>query len=390
MTRSASFLRSLFPVALALACLACVASPSLAQTRYLAFGDSITLGVGDDETLPEEERGYPPRLEDLLIAAGRDAIVENHGVGGEKTAEGLSRIDDVLAGGGDVLLLMEGSNDISRSISRETTMENLRAMANKAEARGLAVIHATTIPRIPDAGRDADNVLNQRLNEEIRHMAGVRGRDLADNFEVFGQLPDLFDTYYWDQPTDQVGHPNAAGYDVMADVFFDVIVGNDSVPPVTGPQAPRPGSRQISPTSNVSVELWDFGSGIVLGSTRLAINGEPVPTTVSGNPKQAQLVWIPPAPMEGLVEVGLQSVDEAGNSVDRKISEFVIEGTEFLAGDLDRDGRVDGADLVRLARAFGSSRGDGRYESRPDLDGDGDIDGQDLALLAADFGRRSF
>jgi lysophospholipase L1-like esterase len=386
-----SQIRRLPPAALsALALASLLASgPSLAQTRYVAFGDSITEGTGDEDSRPAGERGYPARLEDLLVAAGQDAVVENFGLGGERTPEGLTRLDEVLEGGGDVLLLMEGSNDISRSISIETTRENLAAMARRAEGRGLSVVHATLIPRVPQAARDAENLLNQRLNEEIRHLAGVQGRELADNFEVFGELPDLFAELYWQQETDRVGHPNAQGYDVMADLFFDVLVGNDNVPPVTGPQAPRPGSRGISPTSNVSIEIWDFGSGIVLEQTGLRIDGEEVPTEVEGDSRQARLVYRPTVPFSGIVEVGLISRDVAGNAVDRTVSEFVIEGTTFLAGDLDRDGRVDGVDLVRLAQAFGAVRGGGRFDARADLDGDDDVDGEDLALLAANFGRSS-
>ena len=62
---------------------------------YVAFGDSVTEGVGD-----EEGGGYPPRLEALLIARGRDADVRNRGVSGETTVDGLARIDSVIAQGG--------------------------------------------------------------------------------------------------------------------------------------------------------------------------------------------------------------------------------------------------------------------------------------------------
>ena len=57
--------------------------------------------------------------------------------------------------------------------------------------------------------------------------------------------------------------------------------------------------------------------------------------------------------------------------------------------DADHSGRVDGFDLVRLARAFGSSSGEAAYDPAVDLDRDDDIDGDDLALLAASFGRLS-
>ena len=63
----------------------------------------------------------------------------------------------------------------------------------------------------------------------------------------------------------------------------------------------------------------------------------------------------------------------------------VIPFTE--ANDIDISGRVDGFDLVRLARAFGSTFGDPRYDVETDLDGNGTIDGIDLTRLANNFGR---
>ncbi|HUP42447.1 MAG TPA: GDSL-type esterase/lipase family protein, partial [Thermoanaerobaculia bacterium] len=117
-------LRLARPAALLLALSVPAASPAAAQTKYIAFGDSITNPGGDfdDPSRPcPEECGYPPRLEDLLQEAGIEAEVVNAGLGGEDTAQGLSRLDGVLAQeGGDVLLLMEGTNDISRGLSPET------------------------------------------------------------------------------------------------------------------------------------------------------------------------------------------------------------------------------------------------------------------------------
>ncbi len=63
----------------------------------------------------------------------------------------------------------------------------------------------------------------------------------------------------------------------------------------------------------------------------------------------------------------------------------VIPPTE--ANDIDVSGRVDGFDLIRLARAFGTTFGDPRYDVDTDLDGNGTIDGIDLTRLANNFGR---
>jgi lysophospholipase L1-like esterase len=379
------------PLAAALLLVAAPAWSQGAPTRYVAFGDSITSGVGDDPGNPNP--GYPPRLEQLLRDAGRESAVLNRGVGGERTPEGLARIDQVLAAeGGDVLLLMEGSNDISREIGVETTLFNLAEMARRAQQAGYSVVHATTIPRHPRARVDPENLLNQQLNERLRDLAGNRGRQVADHFQVFGTTTDVFNRFYLDDPTDFVGHPTAAGYDIMARTFLEVLTDVDRVPPVTGILSPRNGDRQIAPGSSIRVDVWDFGRGLDTASLQLSINGAPVSSTLTGDTRHVTLTHFPLAPLAGVVRVGLQGRDLASppNTTNREVASFTIAGAQFLPGDLDRDGRVDGVDLVDFGRRFGARRGDTRYVSLADLNGDQVIDGADLAVLASNFGRASF
>lgn len=376
--------------ATALVCLLVfTAGVASAQTRYVAFGDSITAGVGDDPDRPEQ--GYPPRLEDLLQEAGMNAVVVNSGVGGERTVEGLSRIDSVLDEGGEVLLLMEGSNDLSRFVSIETILFNLDEMARRAEDRGWQAVQATVIPRIPTAQVDPDNLSNQKLNQRIREQAGENGRDLVDNFEVFSEVPNRFDTHYLVDPEDHVGHPNAQGYDLMAEAFFDVLTGVDSVPPVPGELTPSNGAVDVAPGTMVQVNVWDFGEGIDLDATGLTLNGVEVNANLAGDSRMAQLTYRPTRPFRGTISVALHSQDLADppNVTTREIARFQIEGSggSDLPGDLDGDGRVDGFDLIRLARAFGASQGEGRYDVVADLDDSGTVDGQDLAILASSFGQ---
>ncbi|HEY4563019.1 MAG TPA: SGNH/GDSL hydrolase family protein, partial [Thermoanaerobaculia bacterium] len=209
-------LRRAASTALLLGAIPVLAAGQTTLKTYFAFGDSITKGIGDDR--PEDQAGYPPRLQSLLVTAGVNATVMNFGNPGEKTPDGLTRIDAVLANGkaGDALILMEGTNDINKSISLETTIFNLDTMAGKAEARSMGVIQATVIPRPPDAKVDPDNLLTEQLNGRIRNLAGVRGRKEADPNEVFLKLPNLFSGFYSNAPDDHVGHPNAAGYDILA------------------------------------------------------------------------------------------------------------------------------------------------------------------------------
>ena len=379
---------------LATVLLVLVLAPALAmaqtpQKKYLAFGDSITAGVGDDTT--RTRLGYPPRLESLFQTVGVTTTVLNFGVGGEKTPEGIARIDSVLSQGvaGDVLLLMEGTNDISKDISLETTIFNLDVMSHRAELLSLGAIQATVIPREPDAKVDPDNVLTDQLNGRIRNLAGVRVRRLADPNTVYTGTPNLFGGFYNKDPDDHVGHPNAAGYDILARIWFNVIQGIDTVAPVTGVLSPLRGARNVKPDVSIEVDVWDFGAGIDLANTFLLVNNQVVQVVPTGTTKQAHLSYKPPSPFTGTVSVGLRSRDLAtpANAIDREISRFTVQGANFIQGDINEDGRVDGMDLVRFALHFGTQRGDARWDVAADFNNDGHVDGLDLAVLASNFGR---
>ena len=57
-----------------------------------------------------------------------------------------------------------------------------------------------------------------------------------------------------------------------------------------------------------------------------------------------------------------------------------------LAGDINKDNRVDGRDLTILARAFNTVQGDAGYTCQANLDRISAIDGDDLVILTAGFG----
>jgi lysophospholipase L1-like esterase len=384
-------LRRLASFALLLGLVPALVAGQTTPRKYIAFGDSITEGRGDDPT--RVDKGYPPRLQALLQAAGVSATVLNRGIGGERTPDSLLRIDSVVAEGqtGDFFLLMEGTNDISRDISPETTIFNLDEMARRAELRGMLALHATVIPRKPDAKVDADNVFNDALNGRVRNLAGLRQRREADPYEVFRTTPNLFPGFYVVSAEDPVGHPNAAGYDLLSRVFFNALQGIDTVPPVIGIISPAHGARNVPAGARIDVDVWDFGRGIDLANTFLLVNGTVTPVVPTGSAVRARLSYQPPAPLAGIVSVGLRSRDLAtpANSVDREIARFTIAGFVGLPGDVNLDRRVDGADLVSFGLHFGAARGNVRYDVNSDFNSDGSIDGLDLAILASNFGRTS-
>jgi lysophospholipase L1-like esterase len=381
-----------FGLIAAVSLLALLPAAARAQNRYLAFGDSITFGFGDDSTRPRSEQGYPGRLDNLLIARGiAGATVINAGLGNEATTEAVTRIDQVLrTNPADVLLLMEGTNDINAQVSVETITFNLQRIANKAETRGLRVVHAPILPRLPGAGRDSDNQIAAQLAGSLRNLAWDEQRDLADPFEVFFWLTPNFTSLY--VGGDDKLHPNAAGYDKLAEVWADQLTATDKVPPVIGSISPADGSKEVAADVTIRLALLDFGKGIDLASTRLVINGQEVGALVSGDSQRAEISFRPTAPLVGVVTVGIRSRDLASpaNTVDRQVSRFIIKGTKFFTGDLDEDGRVDGEDLIAFAITFGSHVGEPRFRRAADFDGNDVVDGLDLAVLAMDFGKTSF
>lgn len=346
-----------------------------------AFGDSITAGVGDDPG--RAEAGYPPRLE--ALAPG--VLVDNRGVGAERTPEGLARIDDVLAEPGDCLLLMEGTNDISRGISPETTVFNLDQMAARAAVAGWTTYHATLIPRLPNARFDPNNLQNQDLVQSIRRLAAIRGRGLVDPFEVFSTQRRLFHAYYYAGTEDPVGHPNGAGYDLLASVFGDVLQATDQVPPVPTRLIPAHGAEGVSPASVLEVEVRDYGSAIDTAAASLMVDGVPAPAPgVGDDGRWLRWRFSSVEPLDGVVTLSLRAGDAEGNVYDRMLGRFLVEGAVRPPGDVDRDGRVDGRDLVFLGLAFGAGSRSRRFDADADLDGSGLVDGEDLAILAANFG----
>jgi hypothetical protein len=60
--------------------------------------------------------------------------------------------------------------------------------------------------------------------------------------------------------------------------------------------------------------------------------------------------------------------------------------TSVVAGDVDRNGRVDQSDLAVLLSAWGTCAGDEGYLPAADLDGSGCVDQADLALLLSNYG----
>jgi acyl-CoA thioesterase I len=129
-----------FQAAAALLLLLLLGAVSHAQAqplRILAFGDSLTAGLG----LPAGDE-FPAQLERRLRADGFDVRLINAGVSGDTTMGGLARLDFSLGEGADLVILELGANDMLRGLPPRAARENLGEMIDTIEARGAAVVLA--------------------------------------------------------------------------------------------------------------------------------------------------------------------------------------------------------------------------------------------------------
>ena len=186
--------------------------------RFLidTVGDSITSGY--PYYLPLEGNGctppcggYQPKLQSLLLAAGKDVLVRNYGVRGASTADGVARIDALLdSSSPQFVLILEGTNDLFTS-SKDTVVKNIAYMVDATLARGEVPVLGTLLPDI----RKAEVYLSKPIvetNTLLRQLARDRGIGLADHYAAL--------VGNWSNLTYEGLHPNLAGYEVMARTWF--------------------------------------------------------------------------------------------------------------------------------------------------------------------------
>jgi lysophospholipase L1-like esterase len=206
--------------------------PRLGKLRYVAFGDSLTEGTVSAPitfTLTTVPYAYPARLNDALHArytAQPEIVVFNEGKAGEFALDGKVRLPDAIkADTPDVVLLMEGANEISllgrKGISR--AVGALEDMIKDTQRRGV-IVRVATLPPQRAGGVRADGApYIDELNAQIRKTALDEGATLVD---VGAQLDLSF-----------VGgdglHLTEAGYTRLAEIFATAIRAAFELPPAS-------------------------------------------------------------------------------------------------------------------------------------------------------------
>lgn len=215
----------------------------LTATRFVAFGDSITAGENGQNSLTIDVGGvltflqsviligseYPTVLRNSLrtrYALQTDSIdVVNAGVPGEaaRDATTLTRFSSAISGR-QAVLLMEGSNDLYSAYSggaalTDAAIANLRTMIQRAKTANVKPFIATVPPMNPSACtpicRGFAAALVAPFNDRIRLLASSEGATLVDVHKAFNGDFSLL--------SPDGLHPNAKGFELIANTFFDQI-----------------------------------------------------------------------------------------------------------------------------------------------------------------------
>lgn len=196
---------------------------------YMAFGDSITLGLGDTAG-----NGYPARLQAKLRAHFGDGEVVNRGADGTNSGEAVERIlRNIRPTQPAMTLVLYGTNDWNVVQCQDAApcevITNLRRVLNEVKNADSLPFLATLPPVNPVLAGNDRNRWTEQTNTAIKQLAREEGAFVVDLYEAFrlqgGEVSRFF--------SDHV-HPNGAGYDVIAEAFFQAIA--------LGREAPRASS----------------------------------------------------------------------------------------------------------------------------------------------------
>ena len=198
-------------------------SASDSRPRIVAFGDSLTAGLG----VPVDE-SYPAQLQRRLDSLGYRYRVINAGVSGDTTAGGLRRVSWVLSNKPELVILELGANDGLRGLPVDQTRSNLRQIISQLQEAGTKVVLAgMKLP--PNYGQDytaSFEVMYRMLAQERRlpfipfFLDGVGGSSSLNQADGI--------------------HPTKEGYKVIVEEVLKVLM------PVLDERAPPPAPHKQS------------------------------------------------------------------------------------------------------------------------------------------------
>ncbi len=171
-----------------------------ANANVVVLGDSLTYGTG-----AADGEDYVS-----LLSSSTGWNIMNAGVPGNTSADGLERLDALLASHDDgtqkidLLIVELGGNDFLRHIPEAETVRNLSAILAKSKARSINTV-LIAIPKFSPIGAALGNLEDHPLYEKLAEQTNT---PLVE--DVFSDV--LAKNSLKADPV----HPNADGYRIVA------------------------------------------------------------------------------------------------------------------------------------------------------------------------------
>lgn len=186
--------------------------------KLVCFGNSLTAGFG--ATVPGEEdktKSYPAYLQNKVTIP-----VINAGVSGDTTVTALNRIaQDVLSENPQVVIIELGANDLFQFVLPQTTRKNLQSMIDSLTngTRKIYIAKFYTDAVAQDMMNGVDIPLDLQTGIIAYYDEMFRSLASSPHVEI---IEDIWSGVWGRYMSDDI-HPDARGYEIMADNYFKVI-----------------------------------------------------------------------------------------------------------------------------------------------------------------------
>jgi lysophospholipase L1-like esterase len=217
--------------------------PRLLADNILAFGDSLTYGTSSMCGLGGEQCGfrvgspYPQRLQTWLRTRypAQAVAVQGTGIPGEcasavgcsdTTTSGRTRLPGTIAASHDLVVILEGVNDLNAIASDGFIEQAVQAMVRSAKNAGKGVILCGLLPVKPneDTGvYKADPARISEMNRRLFELASAEGVPFVNMVAAFGGA-------FQSLLSPDGLHPTEAGYQRMAEAVGNTVVAFFGVP----------------------------------------------------------------------------------------------------------------------------------------------------------------
>ena len=189
--------------------------------KIVCFGDSLTEGYGAGWLFPvDRSKSYPAFLQSKV-----NASVVNAGISGDTTSDALARLDtDVLSINPQMVIILLGTNDYFQRCPAAKAKANLQEIIDRTRDGDRQLYLASFI---------GDSNWETSLLDEIAGFLYSEYASLLSEYrkifdELMSENKDLhFIPNIWigmqDTDMSDIIHPNASGYEKIAETIFDAI-----------------------------------------------------------------------------------------------------------------------------------------------------------------------